>query len=512
MRRLTLVLALLCASAAALAQSSGGSGNAIGGAATVATGSTGGSAPIVTFFNPSNAFPVQGATVTLAYTVTGAASCSINNGILTLTTPCPASPTSAFTPPFSAPGPTVTTYTFCAQNAFGTACASANVTVSAAILSGDDSRYCSVLELAAFPGGVTTDGPVDLFKICNYTAISSTPSPGVVHTVGYSGGVATCGTANADWDTAMSTASCGDIIKVAQGCAKTNCSTTSGCILPAKHCAKSQTILVESVDPATGVPDVGFPGEGLRVTPCDAGLATFLTGYPDYSADCTARGGPKNRLFKIQSTSATTPALAAYDGNAVIPTCDVTTFPCNQGWRLQGLDLTTVAGTRTSHKLLELAGADHMIADRVFIHCQDDPLFRVECQGGVNFNGTHLSLINSWVGPVMCANAPSGTTCIDSQMVAGGVGPFPQYAHKIVNNFGASAGECWFWGGGQEAYFPTADNPDGVVSDTEVRRNFCMHPLAWFLASQSPAITLTAVNTTGVFTGTIIGGTNNALV
>jgi len=134
--------------------------------------------------------------------------------------------------------------------------------------------------------------------------------------------------------------------------------------------------------------------------------------------------------------------------------------------------VTNTAGIRVSNKLVDFSGGNHMILDRSMIHGQDDPTFNQtsEVQGGVNFNGSYLAVIDSWVYNTFCANAPTGATCVDSQGVSGGTGPYAQKAQKILNNLVASSGESWFWGGGQQAHLTNASNPDGVSTDIEVRK------------------------------------------
>jgi len=145
----------------------------------------------------SNAAPTQGGTVTLTYSSTNATLCSIDNGILPSTATC-AGTTSTFVPPFVAPGPTSTTYTFTVTGVNGTVQSTKTVVVSAVSASGDDSIYSTgTAEGCSYPSGVTTDGPAALPIVCNYTPLSATVSNGTVRTVGYSGGVATCGTAAA---------------------------------------------------------------------------------------------------------------------------------------------------------------------------------------------------------------------------------------------------------------------------------------------------------------------------
>jgi len=82
-----------------------------------------------------------------------------------------------------------------------------------------------------------------------------------------------------------------------------------------------------------------------------------------------------------------------------------------------------------------------------------------EVQGGVNFNGSYLAVIDSWIYDIFVPMRIAVPSCVDSQGIAGGLGLYPQVAQKIVNNLVAASGESWFWGGGQQGYLPTANNP-----------------------------------------------------
>lgn len=505
---LTRFLAALLLSGAAFAQMSGS--GSLGGTGSVWLSNA--TPPLPTgSLSASNPTPTQGVAITLTYSSSGATHCNINNGILSDTTTCSGT-TASFIPPFSAPGPTSTVYTFTVINASGQVGIPVTVTVSAASTSGDDSIYSTgTNELCSYPGGVTTDNQATLPTICLDTKLADTPSPGTIRTVGYSGGVLTPGTCTTDWNTVMAALVAGDVVKVSEGCIIT-CASGTGCILPSITGNFTHWTLIESVDPATGLPDSGFPAEGKRITPCDIGLSSVAY-YPDYSTDCIARGGAKVRTFKILSPSATTPAIAIFDSNAVTPTCTAATYPCASFYRIQGMEGTNLnSSTRTSHKLIEFNGCDHCIADRNVLHSLNDPLFRVEVQGGVTNNGSHISVINNYIYDIVCANAPSGSTCVDANAVAGGVGPFPQAGQKIVNNFLAASGESWFWGGAQTAQYPSGSNPDGTATDQEVRRNHTFHPLSWFLPFPQGPFTLTSSSALGFYTGTVPGGANNGMV
>lgn len=490
-------------------------GGGFSGTGTVGARNQGPPLPTITTFTASNLTPNQGTTITLTYAATLFATCTIDNGILGVSFFCNGT-TSPFTPPFSAPGPTCTTYTFTVTNASGVVQSTQQVCSIGSTPSGDDSRYSTgTAENCAYPGGVTTDGPSTLPTVCLDTKLADTPSPGTVYGVGCttsncSGGAyspVNCTLAN--WNAAVASViadgpSSGDIIKVSMGCAIT-CSST-GCLLPAVRGNFPHWTLVETVDPATGNIPAAFPAEGTRVTPCAAGVAS-VTGRPSYPCP-----SPVNLMAKFISTSTTAAALTVYQIGAVSETCNVSLYPCASYLRLIGIEATNTPGTRTSHKLVELSGADHVIFDRGYVHGQDDPNFRVEVQGGILINGSHASVINSWVDQIVCANAPVGTTCVDSNGIFWSAGQYPEIGHKVVNNFIAASGEGVFTGGAGTAYFPTATNPDGGASDDEVRRNQLYHPLPWFLPYQIPAMTVASVDTAGNYTGTFLGGANNAFV
>jgi len=374
-------------------------------------------------------------------------------------------------------------------------------TGAAGSLAFGDNRYCAKGDIPAF--GAAYDGPAQLPIACFYTGTDGTPS--VTHKDGTTAitwqvrsdtDTSRClpgppdngQCAVNDWNIAMAGLACGDTVQLEHG-AVLLAPATTGFVLPHLACDASHWITVES---DAVVNDVNFPAEGTRATPCHIGLAA-LANYPDYpcgAAHGSVGAGPTaaQRMAKFVTTGTTAPALTL--DNQVSPTC--TTFPCTDHWRFIGLEFTNQppnAGgspsTRTSHKLLEFLGGDHMILDRSIVHGQNDPGFSntSEVQGGVNFNGSYLAVIDSWIYDVYCANASAGTTCVDAQGIAGGVGAYPEVAHKIVNNLVAASGESWFWGGGQQAYLPTASNPDGTTTDIEVRRNHSFKPLSWMLPS-----------------------------
>lgn len=519
MKKLTLLWIVL-ASAAMMGQTTVSGTATISGSATVGALNQGPPLPTITVFTASNNSPTQGTPVTLTYAATSAASCTINNGILNFTFICSGT-TSPFNPPFSAPGPTCTTYTFTATNAAGQVQSNQVICVSAVVVSGDDSRYSTgIAENCAYPGGVTTDGPATLPTKCPYTLLSAMPHAGTVYAVGCttsncSGGAFSSGNCTlAKWQSTVASVnadgnSAGDTIKIAQGCQIT-CPST-GCLLPNVTGDWSHWTFIESVDPATGNLPSGFPAEGARLTPCDAGVASIAS-RPDYSTDCTARGGPVDRVATFVSTSTTAAALTVYQIGAVTETCNVTLFPCASFMRLIGIEATNQVGTRTSHKLIELSGADHIILDRSYVHGQIDPLNRVEVQGGVLINGSSESVINSWIDQIVCANAPVGTSCVDSNGIFWSAGQYPEVAHKIVNNFIAASGETVFTGGAGTGYFPTSTNPDGGASDDEIRRNQFYHPPNWFLAFELPTFAITSVDSSGNYSGTFLGCASNACV
>lgn len=362
-----------------------------------------------------------------------------------------------------------------------------------------DNRYCAKGDIPAF--GAAYDGPAQLPIACFYTGTDGTPSG--LHTNGATAttwqvrsdtDTARClpgppdngQCAVNDWNAAMAGLACGDIVRIEHG-AVLLAPASTGFVLPHLACDVNHWITVES-DSVVG--DANFPTVGTRATPCHIGLAS-VANYPDYpcgAAHGSVGAGPAaaQRMAKFVTTGTTAPAMTL--DNQVAPTCAA--FPCTDHWRFIGLEFTNQppnAGgspsTRTSHKLLEFLGGDHMILDRSIVHAQDDPGFNKtsEVQGGVNFNGSYLAVIDSWIYDIVCTNANIGPSCVDSQGIAGGTGSYPQVAQKIVNNLVAASGESWFWGGGQQAYLPTASNADGNTADIEVRRNHSFKPLSWML-------------------------------
>src|SRR4030095_12105950 len=176
--------------------------------------------------------------------------------------------------------------------------------VSAALTSGADNRYCAAPRTPQFGGA--KDGPAALPTKCINNARSSTPR--AVSTWSVCGS----GCAFTTLQAAVNAAACGDTVELAAG----ETFSSGKITFPAKGCDDAHWITVR-----TSTPDNLLPPEGTRMTPCWAGVAS-LPGRPPY--DCPS-GGPASpsRLARI--------VIAPSNGSIFIP---------GDHYRLIGLEVT----------------------------------------------------------------------------------------------------------------------------------------------------------------------------
>jgi len=272
------------------------------------------------------------------------------------------------------------------------------------------------------------DGPAELPRVYLQTSMVDTPAPGKTTLVS---------TAD-DFQTALNSAICGDTIQL-----KAGTTFTGAFVFPDKPCDSSHWIIIR-----TSSPDSSLPPEGIRITPCYAGVRS-LPGRP--ALNCQATQNVLARL--IMPTSTNGPVLFASGANH---------------YRLIGLEITRAPGVGSISELVtpeRRAPIDHIIIDRSWIHgtAQD------ETARGVYFAGvTSGAVIDSFLTDFHCV-ARTGA-CIDSQAVAGGLGDLPSGPFKITNNFMEAAGENILFGGGEATVVPT---------DIEVRHNHLFKPLIW---------------------------------
>jgi hypothetical protein len=251
------------------------------------------------------------------------------------------------------------------------------------------------------------------------TAMADTPSPGATVTV----------SAGGDLQSALNSASCGDIVELAAG-ATFNGNFT----LPAKACDDAHWITVRS-----STPDASLPAEGTRITPCYAGVSS-LHGL---SLNCSSTA---NVMAKIVGF----PPLQTAAGSDY--------------YRLIGLELTQVPG-QFVYSIMNISdSSDNIVVDRCWVHGTATD----SSQQGVRFNSSYLALVDSFVSDIHYADA-------DSQAVGGAAGTGP---YKIVDNYLEAAGENIMFGGSAATTTP---------ADIEIRFNDVYKPLTWMPGSSTYA-------------------------
>src|SRR6202049_2042760 len=275
--------------------------------------------------------------------------------------------------------------------------------------------------------GSNFDGPAELPRVYVQSALADTPAPG--HTIHVS--------AVGDLQGALNNDSCGAPVEVQAGAAFAGTFT-----LPAKSCDDQHWIFVR-----TSAPDSALPPEGIRVTPCYAGVGA-LPGRPDFH--CTSTADVMAKLVLIQP-AASGPLLLAPGANH---------------YRLIGLEITRLIGNGPAVNLISAEGtADHIVLDRVWVHgTAHDETRRGIWLGGM----TTAAIVDSYFSDFHCTS--SSGTCTDSQTIAGGNSNFAGGPFKIVDNFLEAAAECILFGGG-----PSTTTP----ADIEVRRNHLFKPMIW---------------------------------
>ncbi|MFY9560506.1 MAG: hypothetical protein WAQ52_09760 [Terriglobales bacterium] len=308
-----------------------------------------------------------------------------------------------------------------------------------------------------------TDGAAQLPTRCINTAMASTP--GGTH---IGGGAATTyapadGTA---LNTALGTLQCGDTIVLTAGNTYTGTFT-----MPALSCDGGHWITVKS----SAIGNANFPAEGVRATPCIAGISNDATngrnspGYPDYS--CPSY--PAVLSAQVITGTTNQPAI---------------TFTAGANhYRFIGIEFTKVPETKLGAGIVELAadgvtmGANHIILDRCVVHGQPWVLSsskNTETQGGIKAkNSQWVAVVNSWVYDTYCNSG-----CVDSQGFSFGTGLYQDGPFKLYNNLIASAGETFIGGGGGQG--PGTPNP----KDVELRANHALKPLGWMIPIETCSV------------------------
>lgn len=273
------------------------------------------------------------------------------------------------------------------------------------------------------------DGPAELPRVLIKSSVADTPAPGRIRMVKQGDNL----------QDAINDASCGDTLKLQAG------AVFQGLIqVPAKSCDDGHWIVLR-----TSAPDKDLPPEGVRLTPCYAGVAS-LPGRPDFH--CIA---VTNVLARIEF------AGKAGSGPIIF-------LPGANHYRFLGLEITRAnseASITALAQAREAATAHHIIFDRVWMH----GTAQAETRRGVALKSmTYVGVVDSFFSDFHCV-AVTGS-CVDSQTITGGSGDDPGGPYKIVNNFLEAAGENIIFGGG-----PATTTP----ADIEIRRNHLFKPMIW---------------------------------
>src|SRR5882762_2751640 len=333
-------------------------------------------------------------------------------------------------------------------------------------LTGTGENFYCLAGASEFTEGVPTwganDGVVQLPTRCMNTAMASTP--GGTH-IGGAPATTYTPTDATTLNAALSTLQCGDTIVLAAGSAYTGNFT-----MPAPACDGGHWITIKS----SGVSSPNFPVEGVRATPCIAGITNDATngrnnpGYPDYL--CVSY--PAVLSAQIATGAANQPAI---------------TFAAGANhYRFIGVEITKVAETKLGAGLVEMSadsvtmGGNHVIFDRSIIHGQPWVLSsskNTETQAGLKGkNSQWVAIVNSWVYDTYCNSG-----CVDSQGLSVGTGLYQDGPFKLYNNLLASAGESWIAGGSGQG--PGTPN----TRDFEARGNHVMKPLGWMVPIETCA-------------------------
>src|ERR1700751_699027 len=272
------------------------------------------------------------------------------------------------------------------------------------------------------------DGPAELPRVYVKSNLADTPAPGKTVVV----------KSSSELTSALDKAVCGDTIQLQAG------ATFVGMFkIPVKSCDDQHWIIVR-----TSAPDQDLPAEGVRITPCYAGVAS-LPGRPEF-----AGSAPKNVMAKVVFNDHGSGPFGFLAGA--------------NHYRFIGLEITRDAPGAVTYNLVsnpEKGQVDHIVFDRVWLH----GTALDETTRGIALGGSrYVAVMDSYFSDFHCV-AVTGA-CGDSQAIAGGLGSEPMGPYKIVNNFLEASGENIIFGGGSADYVP---------SDIEIRHNHMFKPLTW---------------------------------
>lgn len=324
-------------------------------------------------------------------------------------------------------------------------------------LSQGENVYCTAgagtEKIEGTPTWGAADGVAQLPARCINTAVASTPSPGATINVAAND--------STGFTSALASVQCGQTIQLTANSSYT--APNGGFVFPALSCDGAHWITIKS----SGVSDANFPAEGVRATPCIAGISNDATngynapGYPSYS--CPSY--PAVLTAKLLTNTTNQPAIQMASGA--------------NHYRFIGIEITKQAEVKPG-QLVSMTtdggtqGANHVIFDRVVLHGQPWTMAstsNAETQAGINVNNTQwFAFINSWNYDTYCNGG-----CVDSQAIGGGTGAYASGPFKVYNNLLATSGESLIFGGGGQGI--GTPNPQ----DLEARANHSFKPLVWMI-------------------------------
>lgn len=215
-----------------------------------------------------------------------------------------------------------------------------------------ENAYCGKGNVPQFGA---KDGVAELPKVCYYTALDGTPSPGKeIHV-----------SAGSSLANALEHARCGDILLLAAG------SSYEVTELPAKKCDDQHYVTVR-----TDTPDSKLPPEGSRISPAWAGVAS-LPGRPAFPQPT---GGPA----KLLATLVVRRPSGASVGDHI---------------RFIGIEWTTPSDANIG-RIATAEHSNHVIFDRNYFH----PAEGTELGHGIGIiDGSNtIAIINSYISGLNC--------------------------------------------------------------------------------------------------------------
>ena len=353
---------------------------------------------------------------------------------------------------------------------------SGNFTIGGGNYEADDNTYCPANEVAAYPGGASTDGPATLPQTCVNTAVASWTQPATVKWICPSGqtiptdspdgrgGQACDYTTVGAALTAMPGNGCGVWYKVKstngtslanEPAGTQNVYAENNLTIPAGVTCTAASPVWITTDQYLNLAETGL-GEGQRATPGWVGtLSGSTTLFPAFQNPVSAGVYfPKIRNSAVNASTLTTDTSTAY-------------------LRVGGIEFTSASDVAIDNRMLTLYG-DHVVVDRSIVHCGDSPTMTSVsfCSAGVAPLGTYIAVVNSYIANFECSAANGYGVCPEGHGISWGSnttlsreGPV-----KIVNNFVSASGENILSGGSATNFVPT---------DAEIRRNYFYKPLYW---------------------------------